>query len=76
MKAWAVPRNSRKPEGLKYSLAYIDASGRRILGYDNAEGKGHHRHCGDAETPFEFKGIDELKERFRDEVKRLKELPS
>jgi len=72
LKAWAVPRSAAKPEGLKYSLVYIDANGRRILGYDNAEGKGHHRHVGDDETPFTFEGLDALMLKFLDEVSRLR----
>ena len=72
LKAWAVARSSAKPEGLKYSMVYIDANGQRILGYDNAEGKGHHRHVGGDETPFNFEGLDALRLRFLDEVSRLR----
>ena len=53
-------------------MVYIDAAGRRILGYDNAEGKGHHRHVGDDETPFEFESLDVLRLKFLDEVSRLR----
>jgi len=74
-KAWEVPPSPTRPEGLKYSLVYADASGRRILGYDNAEGKGHHRHVGDAETPFKFEGLEALLTRFLDEVSRLRGRP-
>ncbi len=45
MKIWQVPRSKDKPHGLKYSLVYI-RDGKRIIGYDNAEGKGDHRHYG------------------------------
>lgn len=75
LKAWAVPRSAAKPEGLKYSMVYIDASGRRILGYDNAEGKGHHRHVGDVETPFTFESLEALRLKFLDEVSRLRGRP-
>lgn len=75
LKAWAVPRSEAKPEGLKYSMVYIDAAGRRILGYDNAEGKGHHRHVGDDETPFKFESLDALMLKFLDEVSRLRGRP-
>jgi hypothetical protein len=57
MRAWLVPKSSRTPEGFKYSLVYIDPQGRRALGYDNAEGKGHHRHEGNTETPVDFESI-------------------
>jgi hypothetical protein len=72
LKAWAVPRSAAKPEGLKYSMVYISAHGRRILGYDNAEGKGHHRHVGEHETPFDFEGLERLKSKFLDEVGQLR----
>jgi len=72
VKAWAVPRSAAKPEGVKYSLVYIGVDGRRILGYDNAEGKGHHRHLGDDETPVEFESLEVLISKFRDEVGRLR----
>jgi hypothetical protein len=72
LKAWEVPQSAAKPEGLKYSMVYIGANGRRILGYDNAEGKGHHRHLGDDETPFEFEGIEVLRLKFLGEVSALR----
>ena len=41
---WQLPRRLKdKPHGYKYSLVYI-ADGQRIVGYDNAEGKGAHKH--------------------------------
>ena len=49
VKAWAVPPSPAKPEGIKYSFVYIGKEGTRILGYDNAEGKGHHKHLGGRE---------------------------
>jgi hypothetical protein len=39
IKIWEVPRSKDKPHSLKYSFAYI-VEGERIVGYDNAEGKG------------------------------------
>jgi hypothetical protein len=43
MRIWKVPSSKRMPSGLKYLIVYI-SEGKRIIGYDNAEGKGHHRH--------------------------------
>ncbi len=43
IKMWSVPRSDDKPHGLKYSLVYI-VNGLRLVGYDNAERKGDHRH--------------------------------
>lgn len=53
---WRVPKSEDKPHGYKYSLAYI-VDNERVIGYDNAEGKGDHRHYADKVQPYEFKGI-------------------
>ena len=49
MKIGEVPRARKTPEGLKYSLVY-GRRGKRLIGYDNAEGKGNHRPMGDVEA--------------------------
>jgi len=72
MKVWLVPPSPRKPEGYKYSLVYIDAHGNRVLGYDNAEGKGHHRHDRGRETADSFTSIGDLRKRFEEEVERIR----
>jgi hypothetical protein len=72
LKAWIVPPSAAEPEGLKYAMVYIDAHVRRILGYDNAEGKGRHRHVGDVETAFKFEDLESLRLKFFDEVSRLR----
>jgi hypothetical protein len=72
LKVWKVPPSPRMPEGLKYSFVYIDGDGNRVLGYDNAEGKGHHRHEGGRETPARFIDVDDLLERFKKEVMDLR----
>ena len=68
LRAWSVPKTAAMPEGVKYSLAYIDKEGKRVLGYDNAEGKGHHRHERKLETPFSFESIESLTNRFLKEI--------
>lgn len=72
MKAWSVAPSAAKPEGIKYSLVYIGRDRARILGYDNAEGKGHHKHLGGRELPTEFTSIERLRERFVAEVTQLR----
>ena len=69
MRAWLVPKSPRTPEGFKYSLVYIDVDGRRALGYDNAEGKGHHRHEGEIETSIDFRSIEAHVESFLGEIR-------
>ena len=36
IKIWDVPKSADKPHGVKISLVYVK-SGKRMLGYDNAE---------------------------------------
>ena len=69
IKIWSVPVSSDKPQGYKYSFAYVKG-GNRIVGYDNAEGKGDHRHYRDKEEPYEFKNISKLFEDFYHDVRR------
>ncbi len=58
IKIYKVPKDKYHPEGFKYSLVLIK-SGKRILGYDNHERRGHHVHRGKRELPYKF--IDEWK---------------
>ena len=59
MKIWQVPYSKDKPHGLKYSLVYI-RKGERVVGYDNAEKKGYHKHFREMEIPYKFKEMDRL----------------
>jgi hypothetical protein len=70
VKVWSVSKSADKPHGYKYSLVYI-RKGKRILGYDNAEGKRDHRHYKDKEMSYKFVSIDKL---FEDFFKNLKEV--
>lgn len=72
VKIWLVPESTDKPHGYKYSLVYI-RHGRRVLGYDNAEGKGDHRHYGNKAMPYKFTNVKKL---FEDFYKDLKEVMS
>lgn len=67
---YRVPKDPHHPEGYRYSLVLIK-DGKRILGYDNYEGKGHHIHKGEREIAYDF--IDEWKliEDFYDDVKKI-----
>ena len=71
VKVWSVPATSNKPHGFKYSLVYIK-NGERVLGFDNHEGRGDHRHFKGTEHPYQFKTIDLLFEDFYKDVRRLK----
>ncbi|HLE08781.1 MAG TPA: DUF6516 family protein [Thermodesulfobacteriota bacterium] len=71
IKIWKLPKTTKgRPHGYKYSLVYV-VNGERVLGYDNSEGKGDHRHYKDREEPCRFTGIDRLFEDFYDDVRRF-----
>jgi hypothetical protein len=57
---WQVPRPVRRPvHRLKYRLALVVA-GECLLRYDNEAGKGDHRHFGDVESRYVFRGYEQL----------------
>lgn len=55
----------------KYRLVYV-VHGARIIGFDNEQGKGDHRHIEGREQSYVFAGIDRLIEDFIAEVERWK----
>ncbi len=71
IKIWEVTTSKEKPHSLKYSFAYI-VEGERVVGYDNAEGKGDHRHIQGREYPYEFQGLDKLWSDFQTDIQRMK----
>lgn len=72
IKIWRVKPTPDKPHGYKYSLVYI-VEGQRVVGYDNAEGKGDHRHYGDSIEPYRFEGVDKLIRDFYSDIQRYRE---
>jgi len=72
IKIWQVPPTEDKPHGLKYSLVYI-VDGNRVIGYDNFEGKGDHRHYKGREHPYAFKGLDKMWKDFKGDIRRYRE---
>lgn len=65
---WKVPQPvPPTSHGFKYRLVYA-REGQRIVGFDNERGKGDHRHQGDEEFPYEFRGVAQLLEDFVAEV--------
>lgn len=67
LKIQKVRRETDYPEGIRYSLVLI-RDGKRILGYDNYERKGHHKHLFGKETPYTFTTADALAITFHTEV--------
>lgn len=72
VKIWKVRATPDKPHGYKYSLAYV-VEGKRVIGYDNAEGKGDHRHYVDKVEPYKFESLDKLIRDFYSDIQRYRE---
>ena len=72
VKLWRVNPSFDKPHGYKYSLVYI-VKGKRVIGYDNAEGKGDHRHYRDSEDSYKFKDLRTLVRDFYKDITKYKE---
>jgi hypothetical protein len=71
IKIWEGPTGKEKPHSLKYSFAYI-VEGERVIGYDNAKGKGDQRHIQGKEYPYEFQGVDKLWNDFQTDIQKMK----
>lgn len=71
IKLWKVPPTADKPKGYKYSLVYI-VKGERVIGYDNSERKGDHRHYGDRQEPYTFTTLRQLAYDFMFDVEKYK----
>jgi hypothetical protein len=68
-----VKKDADYPEGIKYSLVIIDrTTGKRVLGFDNHERRGHHIHKGKKEIKYSF--VDEwtLIEDFTKEYEKIR----
>ncbi|HHT9135253.1 MAG TPA: toxin-antitoxin system TumE family protein [Candidatus Avalokitesvara rifleensis] len=72
VKMWEVKATPDKPHGYKYSLVYIVKSV-RVIGYDNAEGRGDHRHYGDRTESYRFEGLEKLAEDFYSDIQKYRE---
>ena len=58
---WVVPKSVKSPEGVRYRLAYIPKGEMKpsIL-FDNHHPKGHHKHIGSREMPYDYSTIEKL----------------
>lgn len=72
VKMWQLPQPTKdKPHGYKYSLVYI-VDDVRVIGYDNAEGKGDHRHIRGKTKPYKFISLSKLAEDFYKDIDKYK----
>jgi len=70
-KVWQVPKSGDKPHGVKFSIVYTK-NGKRLIGYDNAEGRGYHRHLPDREEAYRFVDIWKLLDDFKKDVQGIR----
>ena len=71
IKMYAIERSKDNPEGLHYSLVCI-RNGKRIIGYDNHQKHGHHKHIGNKTIPYDFEDEWQLLSDFMKDVEKLK----
>jgi hypothetical protein len=72
IKLWKLPEGTQdRPHGYKYSLVYI-VDEIRVIGYDNAEGKGDHRHIRGNEQPYRFNNVRKLIHDFYRDIEKFK----
>jgi len=71
VKIWQMPKSLDRPHGIKFSVVYVKG-GKRLLGYDNAEQKGYHRHYLDKEAPYEFENIWKLIDDFKSDLEGIR----
>jgi len=72
VKMWEITvPTAERPHRYKYSLVYI-VNEVRVIGYDNAEGRGDHRHYRDEERPYHFKGLSQLAADFYEDIEKFK----
>jgi len=71
IKILSVEKTESEPYGIKYSLVYIE-NGERVIGYDNYEKKGDHKHYLGREIPYKFENIDKLIKDFLSDIEKYK----
>ncbi len=75
VKIWSVAKAPDKPHGFKYSLVYI-VNGERVVGYDNAECKGDHKHFKQDDTlqeiPYQFESLNKLAADFLKNIEKIR----
>ncbi|MBI5213708.1 MAG: hypothetical protein HY957_10135 [Nitrospirae bacterium] len=72
IKMWKLPDlETDKPHGYKYSLVYI-VDYVRVIGYDNAEDKGDHRHIKGRVEPYNFSSLKKLAQDFYGDIEKYK----
>lgn len=72
IKLWKLPEATEdRPHSYKYSLVYI-VGDVRVIGYDNAEGKGDHKHIKGNEQAYKFTNVRKLIHDFYRDIEKFK----
>lgn len=70
---WKLPRTLiGSAHGFKYRLALISRNV-CVVRYDNEAGKGDHRHFGEVEADYTFRGLERLQDDFWTDVERWRQ---
>ena len=76
---WETPLKSKFGLSLQHPISqmaintlWFILSMDNVLGYDNAEGKGHHRHSGTLEEAYKFISLKKLSTDFIKDIKNYK----
>jgi hypothetical protein len=72
IKICQVPKSKDRPQGLKYSFAYI-VNDKRVIGYDNYKHKMDHRHYQNEEYRYKFQGLEKLWLDFINDIEQFRE---
>ncbi len=73
MVLWQLPGwSAEKPYAMKYRLYYGLSDGTCMVRYDNETGKGDHRHLGEKEETYHFKGVETLVADFLEDIQRVR----
>ena len=65
MKLWEVEKSKYYPDGVKYSLIFIDSNSNKKILMDNHKPKSHHYHIDNKEFHYFYKGEDQLIKDFK-----------
>lgn len=65
--AWRVPESEDYPDSVKYAFTYVK-NGERLIAIDNYSGEGHHIHYRGEKRAYEFDGLEQALQDFRELV--------
>lgn len=70
--AWKIPKSKFYPEGVKYSFTFVHDN-KRMIGSDNFNNEGHHKHYLNKKESCRFKSLEETANQFFKLVEEFEE---